>query len=63
MRIAGGIGFLIGITHGNLDHADIEDHDSWFMASTILAPVSASLAVWLYRHDHSGHKMLLPPPL
>ena len=58
MRITGGIGFLIGITHGNLDHADIEDHDSWFMARTILAPVSASLAVWLYRHDHSTQDAL-----
>ena len=49
--ITGGIGFFIGITEGNLDHADIERHDSWFMTGTILAPSSTSLAAWLYRHE------------
>jgi hypothetical protein len=33
--IAGGIGFLIGITHGNLQHADIRGHDGWFMTGTV----------------------------
>lgn len=56
--VTGGIGSLIGITHGNLDHADVEDHDGWFMASTLLAPVGASLAAWLYRHDYSAQEAL-----
>jgi tetratricopeptide (TPR) repeat protein len=56
--ITGGIGFLIGITHGNLDHADVEDHDTWFMTGTLLAPASASLAAWLYRHEAFGQEAL-----
>jgi tetratricopeptide (TPR) repeat protein len=47
--IAGGMGFLIGITHGNLQHADIRGHDSWFMTGTVLAPASTCLAAWLAR--------------
>jgi tetratricopeptide (TPR) repeat protein len=47
--IAGGFGFLIGITHGNLQHADITGHESWFMTGTILAPASTCLATWLSR--------------
>jgi tetratricopeptide (TPR) repeat protein len=56
--ITAGIGFLIGITHGNLDHADIDAHDTWFMASTLLAPAGASLAAWLYRHEFLGQQAL-----
>jgi tetratricopeptide (TPR) repeat protein len=47
--IAGGLGFLVGITHGNLRHADIEGHDGWFMTGTVLAPASTCLAAWLSR--------------
>ncbi len=49
--IAGGVGFLIGITHGNLQHGDIRSHESWFMASTVLAPASSCFATWISRAD------------
>jgi tetratricopeptide (TPR) repeat protein len=49
--IAGGLGFLIGITHGNLQHADIRGHDNWFMTGTVLAPASTCLATWGSRSD------------
>jgi tetratricopeptide (TPR) repeat protein len=49
--IAGGLGFLIGITHGNLQHADIRGHDSWFMIGTVVAPASTCLATWVSRSD------------
>lgn len=52
--IAGGMGFIIGITQGNLQHADVERHEGWFMVGTILAPASACIAVWLHRHDPTG---------
>ena len=52
--IAGGMGFLIGITHGNLQNADIRGHDSWFMTGTILAPASTCLATWVSRSDLTG---------
>jgi tetratricopeptide (TPR) repeat protein len=47
--IAAGMGFLIGITHGNLRHADIKGHDGWFMTGTVLAPASTCFATWLSR--------------
>ncbi len=52
--IAGGIGFLVGITEGLLEHADLEGHDSLYMTGTILAPTSICLAVWLNRQDLVG---------
>ena len=56
--IAGGMGFLIGITHGNLQHADIESHDGWFMAGTVLAPASTCFAAWLSRSGLTGFEGL-----
>ncbi|HJQ61173.1 MAG TPA: hypothetical protein VJ890_29980 [Vineibacter sp.] len=56
--ITAGIGFLVGITHGNLDHTDIEGHEGWCMVGAVLAPVSASLAAWLRRHVFAEQEAL-----
>jgi tetratricopeptide (TPR) repeat protein len=52
--VAGGVGFLIGVIEGNLENADIEDHDTWMLIGAVLAPASICLAVWLHRHGLIG---------
>ena len=54
--IAGGVGFFfVGITQGVYEPDDLENHDIWFMASSVLAPVAACAAAWVHRN-------LLAPP-
>jgi tetratricopeptide (TPR) repeat protein len=48
--IAGGIGFLVGITQGVYEPDDLHGHDGFFAISMIAAPAGACLAAWLYRH-------------
>jgi tetratricopeptide (TPR) repeat protein len=49
--IAGGVGFLIGITQGVYETEDLEGHDSFFALGMVLAPGAACLAAWLYRNQ------------
>ncbi len=54
--IAGGVGFFfVGITQGLYEPDDLENHDLWFMVSSLLAPVAACAAAW-------AHRNLLAPP-
>jgi Tfp pilus assembly protein PilF len=48
--IAGGFGFLVGITQGVYQPDDLKGHDGFFALSMIGAPAGACLVVWLYRH-------------
>ena len=52
--IAGGIGFLVGITQGVYEPDDLQGHDGFFAISMIAAPAGACLAAWLYRHGLLG---------
>lgn len=52
--IAGGIGFLVGITQGIYEPDDLQGHDGFFAISMIAAPAGACLAAWLYRHGLLG---------
>jgi tetratricopeptide (TPR) repeat protein len=56
--IAGGIGFLVGITHGVYEPDDLQGHDGFFAISMIAAPAGACLAAWLYRHGLLGERGL-----
>ncbi len=48
--IAGGVGFLIGITQGVYEPEDVEGRESFFALGMVMAPGAASLAAWLYRN-------------
>ena len=56
--IAGGIGFLAGITQGVYEPDDLQGHDGFFAISMIAAPAGACLAAWLYRHGVLGESGL-----
>jgi tetratricopeptide (TPR) repeat protein len=56
--IAGGIGFLVGITQGIYEPDDLQGHDGFFAISMITAPAGACLAAWLYRHGLLGGRGL-----
>jgi tetratricopeptide (TPR) repeat protein len=49
--IAGGMGFLIGITAGVYEPEDVEGRDSFFALGMVMAPGAACLAAWLYRNQ------------
>ena len=48
--IAGGIGFLIGITHGGYEPEDLEGHDTIFTLGMVAAPTGACAGAWLHRN-------------
>jgi Flp pilus assembly protein TadD len=48
--IAGGFGFIVGITEAAYEHPDMKGHDGWFMLSALLGPLAAVLCVVLARH-------------
>ena len=56
--IAGGIGFLVGITQGVYEPDDLQGHDGFFAISMIAAPAGACLVAWLYRHGLLGERDL-----
>ena len=49
--IAGGVGFFfVGIIQGLYEPEDLENHDLWFMVSSLLAPLAACIAAWAHRN-------------
>jgi tetratricopeptide (TPR) repeat protein len=56
--VAGGIGFIVGITQGVYEPEDLQGHDGFFAISMIAAPAGACLAAWLYRHGLLGERGL-----
>jgi tetratricopeptide (TPR) repeat protein len=56
--IAGGIGFLVGITQGVYEPDDLQGHDGFFAISMVAAPTGACLAAGLYRHGLLGERGL-----
>jgi tetratricopeptide (TPR) repeat protein len=58
LLIAGGVGFLVGITQGIYEPDDLQGHDGFFAISMIAAPAGACLSGWLYRYGLLGHSGL-----
>jgi Tfp pilus assembly protein PilF len=52
--VAGGLGLLLGITHGAYEPPDMKHHDGWTVLGTLLAPVAAIGAVVVHRHVLDG---------
>jgi len=48
--IAGGLGFVIGITQGVYEPDDLDEHNAFFALGMVLAPGGAALSAWLYRN-------------
>jgi tetratricopeptide (TPR) repeat protein len=61
--IAGGIGFLVGITQASYEPDDLQGHDGYFAISMIAAPAGACLVAWLYRNGRLGEGGLVSAAL
>src|SRR5688500_5700990 len=49
--IAGGVGFFfVGITQGLYEPEGLENHELWFLVSSLLAPLAACTAAWTHRN-------------
>jgi tetratricopeptide (TPR) repeat protein len=56
--VAGGVGFLVGLTQSTYEPDDLQGRDGFLAISIIAAPAGAALAAWLYRHGLLGERSL-----